>query len=335
MDPMTQMPSADVRCCPSMDLQWTQRVVEEQYADVFFCASCGRVHRTEKYPVALRFPSADRCVNCAGDLVSRGASGPFQQYDPEDLYCAVCGLTVAADKALHDRLAALLPDGGYLDAANALSQSHRFVLALKLSTAEVRWGQDPVAGEILRLEVLEAMNEFDRALDEAYEWAEREGCPPLVWGTIAQLEASSGDIGRALSALERGLAALPERFDWWLDYAELNVHLDDRPNAVRAAAKALHDPRTEHRALGVLAEVGERYYASGLYAEALSACSIANDRQQEHAGIAWLRARIAAANQDAAYLVKWLEITVGLDPGHTQALEMLAPYRRKKGWFNW
>jgi tetratricopeptide (TPR) repeat protein len=333
---MTQLPAqTETPCCHSMDLQWTQRIIDSQYADVNFCASCGHVHRTEKYSVSLRFPSGDRCVNCGGDLTVQVTTGPFKGPDPTEVFCGDCGLTDAANKLLHDRLASLLPDGGYLAAPEALAEHHRLVLALKLATAETRWGQDPVAGEIQRLEVLEAMNEFDRALDEGYEWSEREGCPPVVWGTIAQIEASSGDIGRALSALERGLSLLPERTDWWLDYAELNVHLDDRPNAVRAAAKALHDPHSEAGALTVLAEVGERYYANGLYAEALSACSVANDKQERHVGLAWLRARIAAANQDASYLVRWLETTVALEPEHVQANEMLAPYKRKKGWFTW
>jgi tetratricopeptide (TPR) repeat protein len=318
-----------------MDLQWTQRVVDDEYADVFFCASCGHVHRTEKYVLSFRFPSADRCVNCGGDLVVQAGNAPFQGHTEDEVYCSSCGLTEASDKQLHDRLASILPDGDYLAAAHALVDHQRLVLALKLATAETRWGQDPVAGEVARLGVLEAMNEFDRALDEAYEWAEREGCPPIVWGTIAQLEASSGDIARALAALERGLALVPDEFDWWCDYAELNVLIDDRTNAIRAAAKALHDPATEARAMSVLAEIGERYYAASMYAEALSACSIANERQERYTDVAWLRARIAAANQDTAYLQKWLEITVQLDPSHTEAQEMLAPYRRKRHWYSW
>ena len=40
-------------CCPMMDTQWTQRVVEGQYADIYFCANCGHVHRTEKYAVPM------------------------------------------------------------------------------------------------------------------------------------------------------------------------------------------------------------------------------------------------------------------------------------------
>jgi tetratricopeptide (TPR) repeat protein len=318
-----------------MDLQWTQRVVDNQYADVNFCASCGHVHRTEKYQVSLRFPYADRCINCGGDLVALTEVGPYQTPDPTQIRCTECGLTDSANKALHDRLAAIHPDGTYLSASHALVENGRYVLALKLATAETRYGDNPIEGEVQRLSVLEAMNEYDRALDEAYEWSEREGCPPLVWGVIAQLEAGSGNIAGALTALERGLSQQPDNAEWWIDYAEVNLHLDDRPSAVRAAAKALPDVRNEVRAIAVLAEVGERYYAAGMYAEALSACSVANERQERYAELAWLRARIAAVNQDTAYLVKWLETTVHLEPNHAEAQAMLTPYKKRKGWFPW
>lgn len=326
---------AQTECCPTMDLQWTQRVVDNQYADVYFCASCGHVHRTEKYLVPTRLPYEDRCVNCGADLQVEGQVSQFEAPDPSRVRCTGCGLTAADDRVLHDRLASILPNGGYLAASKALVESGRYVLALKLATAETRWGQDPVEGEIQRLKILESMNEYDRALDEGYEWASNEGCPPVVWGVVAELEAGSGNIGGALTALERGINLEPDNTEWWIDYAELHLHLDDRPSAVRAAAKAVHDIRNERRAVSVIAEVGERYYATSMYAEALSACSVAQERQEHYFELAWLRARIAAINQDTDYLVKWLEIAVRLDPDHAEAREMLAPYKRKRGWFGW
>lgn len=326
---------ADTECCPTMDLQWTQRVVDNQYADVWFCASCGHVHRTEKYLVSMRFPYQDRCVNCGGDLVVAGETPPYQAPDPEQVRCTECGLSAAEDRELHERLVSIHPEHSYLGASMALVESGRYVLALKLATAETRWGHDPVDGEVQRLAVLEAMSEYDRALDEGYEWAENAGCPVLVWGVIAELEAGSGNIGGALTALEKGINLEPENTEWWIDYAELNLHLDDRPQAVRAAAKAVHDPNSERRAVLVLAEVGERYYASSMYAEALSACSCAAERQERHVELAWLRARISAVNQDTDYLVKWLEHTLLLEPSHEEAKEMLQPYKKRRGWFPW
>jgi len=326
---------AETQCCAAKDLQWTQRVVDEQYADVYFCASCGHVHRTEKYAVSLRFPYQDRCVNCGGDLALTAPTDGGRPPDPSTVRCTECGMSAVDDRALHDRLAALHPDGTYMAASLALADTGRYVLALKLATAQTRWGDDAVIGEIQRLAVLEAINEFDRALDEAYEWSENEGAPAEVFGVIAQLEAGVGNLRGAMAALERGLNVEPDNTGWWMDYAELNVHMDERASAIRAAAKAVVDPEMEQRSIAVLAEVGERFYANGQYAEALGACSMAGERQERYAEISWLRARISAVNQDTDYMVKWLEVTRNLDPDHAEAREMLAPYERRRGWFRW
>ncbi len=316
-------------CCPMMDAQWTQRMVDEQFADIYFCANCGHVHRTEKYAVPMRFPYQGRCINCGGD----------QQESAEGLRCIQCGKTALQDKDLHDRLASLHPDRDYLIAATALAENNRQVLALKLATAEIQWGRDPIAGMVLRIQTLEGLGEIDHALDEAYEWADQDGAPAQVHGVVAQLEAGIGNLKGALTALERGLHDQPENWSWWCDYAELQMHMDERPGAIRAAAKGMGTQSAEERSrcVAVLAEVGERLYAGGQYAEALGACSLAADLQEKYVELAWLRARIAATNQDLDYLVKWLEVTVELAPDHAEAKAMLEPYTRNKksGWFGW
>jgi tetratricopeptide (TPR) repeat protein len=323
---------SQTNCCPVMDLQWTQRVIDNQWADVYFCASCGHVHRAEKYALPMRFPLQNRCVNCSGDLrLIQPEAGP----DPRNIACTTCGLTAVECHETHQRYAQLHPHGDFLAASEALSDLRRYVLALKLATAETRWGPNPVMGEIQRLAVLDAMGQSDRALDEAYEWSDNEGTPVDVFGVIATLEAGAGNLRGAVTALERGLNQAPERHDWWCDYAEIMVHLDDRPGAVRAAAHAVKDPENESRAVQVMAEVGERFYANGQMAEALGACSLAGDRQERYVAITWLRARIAAVNQDTEYLMKWLEETLKLDPNHAEAREMLEPYKKKTGWFRW
>ena len=80
----------------------------------------------------------------------------------------------------------------------------------------------------------------------------------------------------------------------------------------------------------MIADVAERYYAGGQYAEAGSACSIAAGMQEQYVSLAWLRARIAAANNsEVSYMVRWLKATVALDPNHEDALRMLEPYLEK------
>ena len=314
-------------CCASMDTQWTQEVVDRQQADVYRCVSCGHVHRVEKYFTPLRFPKEGRCGNCGGDQKPNGS----------EWQCSVCGKTATEDRQYHEKLASLHPSRRFYTASEALHQAGREILALKLATAEVIWGDDPVAGMMLRLGILEAIGKVDQALDEAYEWIELPGAPVDIFGILAQLEAVSGNMAGAITAFERGLKLAPDRADWWTDLAEIAVHTDDRPFALRSAGNGLVHavvPNRE-RCITVIAEIGERYYANQQYPEALSACSLANQYQEQYFEVAWLRARIAASQNDTAYLIKWLETAVKLNPEHKDALEMLEPYRKKAGWFGW
>lgn len=309
-----------------MDLQWSQRRTETHYEDVYYCASCGHVHRAETYLVPLRFPFNDRCVTCGGDQ---------RMVAPNEVRCVVCNVSGEEDYALHQKYASLHPSGDFAEAARALKAEGRFVLGLKLATAAVRWGNDPADAMVLRNNLLEAMNLYDNALDEAYEWAERQGGPPRVWGLIANLEGAVGNLPGAMTALERGLKLDPDNASWWADYAEIKLHVEDRQGAIQAARKAIVDKNVEARCIEVLVEVGERFYAGGQFAQALGACSAAGDVQENYESMAWLRARIAAANNDTKYLVHWLEVTVKLNPEHAEAAAMLSPYTKPKGWFGW
>jgi len=154
---------------------------------------------------------------------------------------------------------------------------------------------------------------------------------------VAQIEAVVGNVSGALKALESCIQADPDNGSVWADLAELMTHTDDRPQALRAATKGLPHPESEDRCVAVIVEIAERFYANGLHAEALAACSLCGERQERDGRIAWLRARIAATQQDFDYLIKWLKATVEADPDNADAHAMLEPYlrgeRRKSGWF--
>ncbi|MEZ4322988.1 MAG: tetratricopeptide repeat protein [Myxococcota bacterium] len=275
----------------------------------------------------LRFPYNNHCVTCGGDQELVGH---------EQVRCTKCGMSGQEDLEIHQKYASLHPEGDFLAASDALREAGRYCLALKLATAAVKWGPDPAKAMTARNAVLESLNLYDQALDEAYEWVERQNGPPSVWGIIANLEAATGNLQGAMTALERGLKLDPEGHpEWWADYADIKIHIEDRQGAVQAAGHAVRSPKTRDRAITVLVEVGERFYAGGQFAQALGACSVAGEFQEQYEAVAWLRARIAAANNDTKYLVHWLEVTIKLNPGHTEAQEMLAPYKKSKGWFGW
>ncbi len=317
-------------CCALPQLTWITQRLDGQYVDQRVCSSCEAVIRTEKYAMLLRFPRQMRCINCGGEL--------RECEEHEDPRCVQCGLAGAEDKAVHDQLAALHPDNRYLITSKALQVSGRRVLALKLASAEIRWGTDPVAGMLKRIQILEELGEVEQALEEAYEWSDLEGCPVLVFGVIAQLMASLGDLDGAVKALERGLVLDSVNHDWWTDYAELMNLRDDRENALRGAVKGMNGGATEARCIAVIADIAERYYAGGQFAEAGSASSVAGKLQERYIELAWLRVRMAAsAGGETAYLVRWLKATLAIEPDHAEALQMMEPYieKPKRGILDW
>jgi tetratricopeptide (TPR) repeat protein len=191
---------------------------------------------------------------------------------------------------------------------------------------------------IERIEILDEMGLTDKAIDEGYEWSDLPGCPVDVWPVIAQLEAGAGNVQGAIRALDRGLQTTPDRPDWWTEMGELLTHSDDRPGALRAAARGLVAAENVDRCLAVIAEIAERYYGTGVPADALAACSIAGNLQERSAAMCWMRARIAANTQDFEYQLKWVRATVEADPNHADALAMLEKYDRpekKSSWKLW
>jgi hypothetical protein len=297
------------------------------------------VQHTEAYSVPMGFPRPNTCVNCGGERrpaggnLIRGAAD-----DPSLLACTVCGTSAKADRELHERLAQLHPKGQFLRTSVALAKAGRTVLALKLATAEIHLGPDPVAGMTARVELLVDLGLVDQAIDECGTWVDMKGSPPDALAAMAGIEAAIGDVPGAMRQLERALARDP-RPVWWADYAELMAMQDERPDALRAAAKGVSSPNTEQRCVDVMIEVAERFFASNMFAEALAACSLAGDLQEQYVGLAWLRAQIAATNKDEDYLVRWLRATLAIEPGHAAAAAMLAPFEepkqkaRKAGWF--
>jgi tetratricopeptide (TPR) repeat protein len=311
-----------------MDLRWKQTRVGERWADICYCAACKHIHKMESWLVPLRALNPGRCVNCGGDLRREKGKDPA---------CGRCGLTEPECRDLHGRLAQVHPSQDFQAAALAAAERSRHVLALKLASAASRWGRDDDAARRARVNALQALGLTDRALDEAWEWAHR-GAPHDVWSLLAGLEAGVGNVDGALRALEYGLEADPAAKGMWMDYAELLAHVDQRQSAAHAAMNALEDEALRARAMQVIADVALRNYDEKLYVDALSICSALGDFQRLDARITWLRARVAAQQDDRDGAMRWLRLTLDLDPDHAEAqtaLDRIEPRARKKGWFPW
>lgn len=326
-------------CCANQQLAWTQSRVGERWADIYACTSCQHIHKMESWLVPLEWPGAERCVNCGGGYVMSARSKKSKAGDDAPR-CEHCGLTAQKDMELHDGLAALHPYRSYVLGAEVAADLGRHILALKLATAATRWGagDDGVVGRVIRIQALESIGKIDRALDEAYDWAHK-GAPPVVWGLIATLEGTSGNLEGSMKALKYGIQVDPDNTSIWADYAELLVHFGETDRALDAATHVLGDVELRDRGLNVIADVAKARYAEGHPHEAKAATAVAGDLVDKNVEIAWLLARIAAQESDEPVALAWLEKVLALDPAHAEAkaaFDQLKPQvNRKRGWKFW
>jgi tetratricopeptide (TPR) repeat protein len=311
-------------CCASPELGWQSGPAGDGFADQYLCSNCGTVHKSETWHAPLRVTSDSTCVNCGGGLAGPSHAGG-------EATCTTCGFTEMETQQLHDKLAKLHPDGDYLAAAAAASEFGRSLLALKLATAGMMWGEDHEGARALRWQALEGMGQLDRALDEAYGWTHAESTATL-WRMIADLEGSGGNPEGALQALERALELDHKNLEIWVDYAELLHLTDSRPNAIEAAAYGLADPDLRERSLIILADIANKYYGEGMVKDAMGALSAAGEWQAVYSPLAWVRAQVAATQNNFYPAIEWLEITIQLDPDHEEAkaaLKRLKPDKKK------
>ena len=253
--------------------------------------------------------------------------------------CEVCELSEQECKDMHVRLARNENQGaGLLVSAIRALQDERAVLGLKLATAAARFGDDPVFARYVRLQALEALGMLDDALDEAWDWLDSGGrVPDELWTWLPAKEAESGNLPGAQRALERALKNNPNNWGAWVDLAEVLLLAQDYMDALDAARESLKGPETAARGMRVIIQIAEDFYDRELYAEALAAIGRAGDLGEKQVELAWLRARIAALKNDIETTRHWLEVTLQLDPEHTEAQaawEKVKP-KSKKGWFSW
>lgn len=326
---------AEPDCCGNPQLQWTQSRVGERWSDIHVCASCHHIHTMESTLAPIQWPASEGCVNCGGGYIGSAT----QKASPR---CERCGLTAKKDRELHDTLVKVHPEGSFAKGAEIAHLIGRHVLALKLATAATRWAspEDAVIGRRVRIESLYRIGQVDRALDEAYEWANHGGAPPSVWTLIATMEGETGNVEATVQALKYGVQVDPTNADLWANYAEILLMQGDLPRALDAARHVLDFPEYDERALGVIAEAAEAAYADGRPHDARVAANVAGARLESTPRLTWLLARMSAAENDEDQSVAWLEKTLKADPAHADARAALLALRppqpeKKAGWRPW
>lgn len=326
---------AVTECCGNPQLRWTQSRVGERWSDINVCASCHHIHAMESCLAPIQWPAAEGCVNCGGGYIGSASAKAAPR-------CERCGLTAQKDRDLHDVLVSAHPEKNFAKGAEVASALGRHVLALKLATAATRWGspEDAVIGRRIRIESLYRIGQVDRALDEAYEWANHGGAPPSVWSQIATMEGETGNVEATVQALKYGVQVDPTNADMWANYAEILLMQGNLPRALDAARHVLVYPDYVERALAVIAEAAEASYADGRPHDAKLAANVAGDRLESTEALTWLLARMSAGENDEDQAVAWLQKTLKLNPEHAEAQAALLALRppaepKKAGWRPW
>ncbi|TNE86268.1 MAG: hypothetical protein EP330_21235 [Deltaproteobacteria bacterium] len=149
------------------------------------CQRCGTAAMEEDWvaPVAPYLP--ENCINC----------GDRREFD----VCVNCGLSKEDDRQVHDELRALVaPTHDLLNASRAANKMGRRLIALKLATAAVAFGnkEEIDVARALRIWLLSAIGEAEAAMEDARYWVERSEDPPAVafasYGQMLQHNNLSG-----------------------------------------------------------------------------------------------------------------------------------------------
>lgn len=170
--------------CGSTSLKWVT-VRRHVPVDVLQCQRCGTAAMEEDWvaPVAPYLP--ENCINC----------GDRREFD----VCVNCGLSKEDDRQVHDELRALVaPTHDLLNASRAANKMGRRLIALKLATAAVAFGnkEEIDVARALRIWLLSAIGEAEAAMEDARYWVERSEDPPAVafasYGQMLQHNNLSG-----------------------------------------------------------------------------------------------------------------------------------------------
>ena len=324
-------------CCAHPKPVWSaRRSGEHQYADTLLCGGCGTIHESESFLVPVLLPGPGRCLNCGAPL----EPDTLVEDDPthSGFRCEQCGLHDRETLQMHQELAEeIAPNAILLEAALAALDVGRQVRALKLASAALRDNPDSAEARAVRLQTLEGLGYGESAVREAWRWAQERDAPDVAWTITADLERTSGNIEGALRAMQRLLRRAPGDRDLWMEYAELLLEGDERATAIDAAAHGLADDEHRDAALAIIAEIAQRCVNDGQLDHTRKAFETAGDFGARHAGLVWVRAQLAAREQNLEEALRWLQRTLDLDPTYREAKEALERIKPpdKRRWRFW
>ena len=278
--------------CGSTSLKWVS-VKRHVPIDALQCQRCGASVAEEDWVAPLAPYLPENCVNCS-DRRNFGT-------------CVNCGLTAEEDAQVHDELRALVaPTHDLLNAAKAANKMGRRLIALKLATAALSFGNesDRDGARALRVWLLSALGEGEAALEDARFWVERTEDPPAVafasYGQMLQHNNRAGEAAevykKAVERDERLVAIRARR-------AALLIQMSREGQASEEAIRvfeATPDEAAAKVALSVAEVLCDKWEASLRDDEIRRMLDKAGDYAELSAKMLGHRARIAAMDGDTA-----------------------------------
>lgn len=315
-------------CCASPDPVWTARKDGERYVDALVCNGCHHEHKAEPWLVPLIPPDLLRgkCVNCAGTLHIANRREIIRMETADRLIdpvwsCRECDLTEKDAYVLHRKLARLHPSNEFLEAAVAAAEAGRYVLALKLATADLKWGGASTVARAVRLQSLESLGHAVDAINETWRWIQ-DGAPKEAWGILADLQHHNQDPYAALEALRAGLRADPQNQQWWLEAAELYYEVGHIDAAARAAVKGVSHPDLRPRCLEILFSAAELSLSRGEAQDAKYIADICTRLGVDELAVSMLHVRVSIGLTDYPTASRWLQHAEKQDRGNAEAASL-------------
>lgn len=184
--------------CGRPALAWATRRVGGVAVDRLECGACQTVHAHEDWELPLRPIRPDSCWNCGGVRVHGR--------------CHSCGLSEQEAEQVHWELADLIDPGqGLLRCAGVAAQQGRKVLALKLATAAVHSGRHPAVSRLLRISLLQDLDEIQAALVDCQHWLRQDGGESgTAWTLLGELLDATGSSAQAIDAFETAVSLAPD-----------------------------------------------------------------------------------------------------------------------------
>ncbi|MCB9763335.1 MAG: hypothetical protein H6739_26450 [Alphaproteobacteria bacterium] len=319
---------------PSSASRWVTRIIKGVPRDLKIETETGRPLAVARWTAPLTPARPDHCADCGGarrlpdtDLTREG--GGVRLPIP---VCDDCGLTAQEDYKLHEKILQKLRCTGFVEGADRAARTGRHVLALKLATAGVHYGEDIPSSRLQRIRELDLVGCPENARADLAAWLEIPQTSPTVAIDVAEMQRSMGWLDRALQSLTDALRRDPNNRALLVHRATIALESGAASIVVTDASRCLGpDDEIAQRALALVARLAELFIEDHRVSEAIEAIDRAAPYAHRDPRTTWLLARAEQARGQLSVSRRWLKQTLHIDPDHAEAIALLQEIEEQLG----